>query len=204
MRVGVDIADLAAEMYATQSVLASLFRREFAGDANQANASDEGAGGQRIDVSLFDSLLGWLSNMATDPFASAGSLERMGSRHPHIAPYQVFETVDGYAIVACASEAIWYWLCETVLRPDLLEDQRFESNERRVQNRDQLETILTDAFADATVEEVVELLRINDVPVGRIPDVLHAFEDPQVEARGLLQRVSHSTGGVIQFPGSPM
>ncbi|MFD1527140.1 CaiB/BaiF CoA transferase family protein, partial [Halolamina salina] len=92
VRVGVAVADLAAGMYATQSVLAALFRREFA---------DEG--GDRIDVALFDALLGWLSYMGTDAFASGEAPERMGSRHPNIAPYQAFEAADGYVVVACGS-----------------------------------------------------------------------------------------------------
>ncbi|MBP1987355.1 CaiB/BaiF CoA transferase family protein [Halolamina salifodinae] len=193
VRVGVAVADLAAGMYATQSILAALFRREFA---------DEG--GERIDISLFDSLLAWLSYMATDAFASGEAPERMGSRHPNIAPYQAFETADGYVVVACASEAIWYRLCEALDRPDLVDDPRFESNEKRVKNREALEAILTDTFTDSTVDEVVDLLRENDVPVGRIRNVLEAFDDPQVDARGMLQEVSHPTAGEVQLPGSPM
>jgi len=193
VRVGVAVADLAAGMYATQSILAALFRREFAGE-----------GGDRIDVALFDALLGWLSYMATDGFASGEAPERMGSRHPNIAPYQAFETADGYVVVACASQAIWYRLCQALDRPEIVDDPRFETNEKRVENRDELASILTDAFADDTVDEVVDLLRANDVPVGRIRDVLEAFDDPQAEARGMRQRVSHPTAGEIELPGSPM
>jgi crotonobetainyl-CoA:carnitine CoA-transferase CaiB-like acyl-CoA transferase len=193
VRVGVAVADLAAGMYATQSILAALFRREFA---------DEG--GDRVDISLFDSLLAWLSYMGTDAFASGEAPERMGSRHPNIAPYQAFETADDYVVVACASEAIWYRLCEALDRPDLVDDPRFETNEKRVENREAVETILTEAFADRTVDEVVDLLQANDVPVGRIRDVLEAFDDPQVDARGMKQAVAHPTAGEVELPGSPM
>ena len=193
VRVGVAVADLAAGMYAAQSVLATLFRREFA---------DEG--GDRIDIALFDALLAWLSYMATDGFASGEAPRRMGSRHPNIAPYQAFEAADGYVVVACASEAIWYRLCEALDRPDLVDDSRFETNEKRVDNRDELESILTDAFADHTVDGTVDLLREHDVPVGRIRDVLAAFDDPQAEARGMRQRVTHPTAGEMELPGSPM
>ncbi|GAB7093599.1 CaiB/BaiF CoA-transferase family protein [Halolamina litorea] len=197
VRVGVAVADLAAGMYAAQSVLAALFQREFADDGEEKT-------GDRIDVALFDALLAWLSYMATDGFASGEAPGRMGSRHPNIAPYQAFETADGYVVVACASEAIWYRLCEALDRPELFEDPRFETNEKRVENREELEATLTDAFADSTVDEVVELLRENDVPVGRIRDVLEAFDDPQAEARGMYQRVPHPTAGEVQLPGSPM
>ncbi|WP_079978625.1 CaiB/BaiF CoA transferase family protein [Halolamina sediminis] len=204
VRVGVAVADLAAGMYATQSVLAALFRREFDGGADRAGAPDAEKTGDRIDVALFDALLGWLSYMGTDAFASGEPPERMGSRHPNIAPYQAFEAADGYVVVACASQAIWYRLCEALDRPDLVDDPRFETNERRVDNREELESILTDAFADRSVDEVVDLLRTNDVPVGRIRDVLEAFDDPQAEARGMVQRVTHPTAGEIELPGSPM
>jgi crotonobetainyl-CoA:carnitine CoA-transferase CaiB-like acyl-CoA transferase len=193
VRVGVAMADLASGMYATQSILAALFRREFA---------DEG--GDRIDISLFDSLVGWLTYMATDTFASGDPPGRMGSRHPNIAPYQAYEAADGYVVVACASEAIWYRFCEALDRPDLVDDSRFERNEKRVENRDALEAEVASELGDRSVDELIATFRNNDVPVGRIRDIAEVFEDPQVEARGMLQRVSHPTAGEMQLPGSPM
>ena len=193
VRVGVAMADLASGMYATQSILAALFRREFAGD-----------GGDRVDISLFDSLVGWLTYMATDTFASGEPPGRMGSRHPNIAPYQAFEAADGYVVVACASEAIWYRFCEALNRPDLVEDPLFERNEKRVENREKLEAEVAAELGDKTVDELVETFRDNDVPVGRIRNIAEVFDDPQIEARDMLQRVSHPTAGEMQLPGSPM
>jgi len=193
VRVGVAMADLASGMYATQSILAALFRREFAGD-----------GGDRIDISLFDSLVGWLTYMATDTFASGEPPGRMGSRHPNIAPYQAFDAADGYVVVACASEAIWYRFCEALNRPDLVDDARFERNEKRVENRDALEAEVTGELGNRKVDELIEIFRDNDVPVGRIRDIEEVFEDPQIEARDMLQRVTHPTAGEMQLPGSPM
>ena len=193
VRVGVAMADLASGMYATQSILAALFRREFAGD-----------GGDRIDISLFDSLVGWLTYMATDTFASGEPPTRMGSRHPNIAPYQAFEAADGYVVVACASEAIWYRFCEALDRPELVDDPRFEVNEKRVANRDALEAEVDSELGERTVDDLIDTFRAHDVPVGRIRDIAAVFEDPQIEARGMLQRVSHPTAGEMQLPGSPM
>lgn len=193
VRVGVAMADLASGMYATQSILAALFRREFA---------DEG--GERIDISLFDSIVGWLTYMATDTFASGEPPGRMGSRHPNIAPYQAYEAADGYMVVACASEAIWYRFCEALDRPDLVADERFENNERRVENRDALEAVVADELGDRSVDELISTFRDHDVPVGRIRNIAEVFEDPQIEARDMLQRVSHPTAGEMQLPGSPM
>jgi len=204
VRVGVAMADLASGMYATQSILAALFRREFAGGADRADAPDAAKSGERIDISLFDSLVGWLTYMATDTFASGEPPTRMGSRHPNIAPYQAYEAADGYIVVACASEAIWYRFCEALDRPDLAADERFETNERRVEHRDALERAVADELGDSAVDDLVSLFRDHDVPVGRIRNIAEVFEDPQVEAREMLQRVPHPTAGEMQLPGSPM
>jgi crotonobetainyl-CoA:carnitine CoA-transferase CaiB-like acyl-CoA transferase len=205
VRVGVAMADLASGMYATQSILAALFRREFGGDADRAGASDDVVTtGERIDISLFDSLVGWLTYMATDTFASGEPPSRMGSRHPNIAPYQAYEAADGYVVVACASEAIWYRFCEALNRPDLPADERFETNERRVENRDALEVEVADELGDRPVDELITTFRAHDVPVGRIRNIAEVFEDPQIEARNMLQHVSHPTAGKMQLPGSPM
>ncbi|MEF8801094.1 MAG: CaiB/BaiF CoA-transferase family protein [Halolamina sp.] len=193
VRVGVAMADLASGMYATQSILAALFRREFANE-----------GGERIDIALFDSIVGWLTYMATDTFASGEPPGRMGSRHPNIAPYQAYEAADGYIVVACASEAIWYRFCEALDRPDLAADERFENNERRVENRDALERDVAEELRDTTVDELLTMFRDHDVPVGRIRDIAEVFDDPQVEARNMRQSVTHPTAGEMQLPGSPM
>lgn len=193
VRVGVAMADLASGMYAAQSVLAALFRREFAD-----------AGGERVDISLFDSLVGWLTYMATNTFASGSPPGRMGSRHPNITPYQAYEAKDGYVVVACASEHIWYRFCEALDRPDLVDDERFATNEVRVENRDELEAIVSDAFVDQSVESVLDLLGEHDVPAGKIHDLQEVFDLPQVEARDMLQRIPHPTAGEVQLPGCPM
>lgn len=193
VRVGVAMADLASGMYATQAVLGALFRREFAD-----------AGGERIDISLFDSIVGWLTYMGTNTFASGSPPGRMGSRHPNIAPYQAYEAADGYVVVACASEAIWYRFCEALDRPGLVDDARFATNELRVEHREELEALVAGAVADEPVESVLETLRSHDVPAGKIHDLAEVFALPQVEARGMRQRVAHPTAGEMQLPGCPM
>lgn len=197
VRVGVAMADLASGMYATQAILAALFRREFA-------SGDDAGVGERVDISLFDSIVGWSTYMGTNTFASGTPPGRMGSRHPNIAPYQAYEAADGYVVVACASEAIWYRFCEALDRPDLVDDERFATNEVRVENREELERMVSEAFADESVESVLETLEAHDVPAGKIHDLAEVFDLPQIEARNMRQRVPHPTAGEMQLPGCPM
>jgi len=193
VRVGVAIADIAAGMYATQSILASLFRREFAE-----------AGGDRIDISLFDSIVAWQTYMASYYFATGDPPERMGSRHPTIAPYQAFPTEDSFVVVACASENLWPKLCRALDRPDLVDDDRFATNEDRVTNREALESELAAEIAEFTTADIVDQLRDHDVPASPVNDMADVFDHQQVHARDMRQSVTHPVAGTVEMPGNPM
>ena len=193
VRIGVALADVGAGMYATQAILAALLEREL-GDGR----------GQKIDVSLLDGQAAWTSYMATNYFASGEPPGRMGSKHPNIVPYQAFETSDGYVVVACSSDSFWPPLCKALDRPDLLADERFETNEGRVRNRETLDRELSETFAAMTTAEATATLEEHDVPASRVRDVSEVFADPQIEARGMVAEAEHPTAGTVKFPGSPM
>ena len=193
VRIGVALADIGAGMYATQAILAALLEREL-GDGT----------GQKIDVSLLDGQAAWTSYMAANYFASGEPPGRMGSKHPNIAPYQAFETTDGYVVVACASDAFWPRLCEALDRPDLLADERFETNEKRVRNRDALDPALDAAFGALTTGDAIDRLGDYGVPASRVRDTAEVFDDPQLAARDMVAEFDHPTAGPMRVPGSPM
>jgi crotonobetainyl-CoA:carnitine CoA-transferase CaiB-like acyl-CoA transferase len=195
VRVGVAIADIGAAMYATQAVLAALLEREL--------GSGDGRG-QKVDVSLLDGQVAWMSYMAQSYLATGDPPGRMGSRHPTIAPYQAFETADGYAVVAVASEAIWERFCAALDRPDLAADDRFATNTDRVEHREALEAELDPEFATRETGAVLDLLSAHDVPASDVRDMADVFSNPQVRARGMLREVEHPTAGTVRLPGSPM
>jgi crotonobetainyl-CoA:carnitine CoA-transferase CaiB-like acyl-CoA transferase len=192
VRVGVAIADIGAGMYATQSILAALLAREL-----------RDAGGQKIDVSLLDAQAAWMSYMATNYFASGEIPGKMGSAHPTIVPYQAFETRDGYVVVAAASEKLWRAFCRAIDREDLVEDDRFAKNADRVENREELVPILEAELEELTTEEAVGLLTDYDVPARAVNDMADVFSHPQIEARGMIDAITHPDGD-IEIPASPM
>jgi crotonobetainyl-CoA:carnitine CoA-transferase CaiB-like acyl-CoA transferase len=193
VRVGVAIADIGAGMYATQAVLAALLEREI-GDA----------GGQKIDVSLLDGQVAWMTYMASNYFATGDPPGRMGSKHPTIAPYQAFETSDGHVVVAVASENIWPRFCEALGREDLADDDRFEANADRVNNREILDALLEDEIASHTTQAFLDAMDDHGVPASEVRDLEDVFDDPHVRARGMRQSVEHPTAGEVEMPGSPM
>jgi CoA:oxalate CoA-transferase len=193
VRVGVAIADIGAGMFATQAILAALFEREL-GDGT----------GQKVDVSLLDGQVAWMSYMATNYFATGEPPGRMGTKHPTIAPYQAYETADGYVVVAVASENIWPRFCAAIDCPDLAEDDRFAKNADRVNNRESLDDIVAPRLADRTTAEWLDVFESHDVPAGRVKDMADIFEDEQVRARGMRASVQHPTAGTVEMPGPPM
>jgi crotonobetainyl-CoA:carnitine CoA-transferase CaiB-like acyl-CoA transferase len=128
----------------------------------------------------------------------------MGSKHPNIAPYQAFETQDGYVVVAVGSESLWPNFCRAIDREDLIEDPRFETNSKRVSNRDELDPLLAAEIGSYTTEEVLELFDKQGLPASRVRNMEDIFDDPQVQARNMHQSVDHPTAGEVEMPGSPM
>ena len=134
-RVGVSVADLSTGLNAALAITQALYR-----------AARTGVGAH-LSTSLFSSLADWM----TVPYlqlASTGSPPaRVGLAHPSIAPYAGFESADGTVVlVAVQSDREWGVLCRQVLnREDLVDDERFATNEQRVRNRP-----LTDAFVAET------------------------------------------------------
>ena len=100
-RVGVSVADIACGMYAHAGILQALFQRERTGE------------GSAIAVSLFDSLADWMTVPLLHYDYGGKAPERVGLRHPSIAPYGAFVTADGkQVVISIQNEREWRNLCQ--------------------------------------------------------------------------------------------
>jgi crotonobetainyl-CoA:carnitine CoA-transferase CaiB-like acyl-CoA transferase len=131
MKVGVGVADVVCGLYAATAILAALRQR----DASQD--------GQYIDISLADTQVSWLVNAGTNYLMSKKEQPRLGNAHPNIVPYQVFEASDGYLIVAAGNDAQFKRFCDILKRPDLANNDKFNKNIARIENREELIKILS-------------------------------------------------------------
>src|SRR5256886_13598656 len=130
MRVSVPVADIAAGHYASTAILAALSKRLITGH------------GDYIDISLFDSIVSWLSYLATYYFATGKEPKRMGSAHPSIVPYQAFMCKDREIIIAIGNDQQFQRLCRSLGLDRLSEERRIRTHPSRVRNRQQLVPIL--------------------------------------------------------------
>ncbi len=188
-KVGVAVVDVTTGLYATTAVLAALNHRHSSGQ------------GQHVDVSLLDSQIGWLVNIAQNYLATGQPPGRFGNAHPSLVPYETFETSDGHIVLAIGSDDQFRKFVDMAGRRDLWEDQRFQTNQGRVERRTELLPIIRQLMTTRSSSDWLEsCLKIN-VPAGPINTIDTVLEMPQVKARKMVQTVEHKTAGEIKILG---
>lgn len=192
VKVGLPMTDLITAMWGAFGVVSALYRRERVGE------------GEYIDLGMLEATLPWLTKQAGKVFADE-SPQRMGTKDPVLAPYQTFETEDGYINVACLNQKLWRELCKALDRPDLVADERFETNADRVEHMDELEDELERTLHSRPTDEWIEILAENaGVPAGPVFDVEEALENPQTEARDAVTELSHPDLGTVPVIEHPL
>ena len=163
LRVGVALIDALCGSWATIGVLAALQARERTGE------------GQLLEVSLMDTALAGLLNQAST-FLNAGIVgQRVGNRHPALAPYETFAASDRDFVLAGGNDAIFARMCAVIGRPELAVDERYATNAARLEHRESLAEELAAVFATAPAGEWVLRLTDAGVPAGPINDIAQAF-----------------------------
>ena len=195
-KVGVAISDVTTGMLGAVAILAALDGRDRPGSPAHGR-------GQRIDVSLFESTLAWLTNQAQNAFVTGRSPGRRGNAHPNIVPYETFATADGEIAVGVGSERQWPRFCAALGLDALAADPRFATNGDRVAHRDELRPILAARIRSDTSAVWLATLGAAEIPAGPINDVLGALRHPQAVARGTVVELEHPVLGRISQVGPP-
>jgi formyl-CoA transferase len=190
-RVGVPIVDITSGMFAATAILAALRARDQTGE------------GQLVDISLLDTGVALLANVASNYLVGGAEPRRLGNAHPNIAPYEAFRARDRWFALAAANQRQWATLCQVMGRPDLRDDPRFATNGARVANRPALVDALGEVFAARDADEWLADLREAGLPCGPINAVPDVFEHPQAQARGLALAAEHPTAGPVRLTGFP-
>ncbi|MHC4341443.1 MAG: CaiB/BaiF CoA transferase family protein [Planctomycetota bacterium] len=192
VKVGVAITDVVTGVHACGSILASLFWRERTGE------------GQFVDLSLLDTQVASLANIASNYLVGGKEAQRWGTAHESIVPYQVFPTSTRPIAVAVANRKLWVNFCNLVERPEWIDDPRFLSNPKRVENRDVLLPLVADVLAKKSCAEWMGLFVKAAIPCGPVNDMQSLFADPQLLHREMLAEVPHPTIGALRLAGIPV
>jgi len=192
VKCGPPVTDITAGLLAAMGVLAATIERNKTGK------------GQRVDTSLFEAGITqtfWQSAIA---LATGVSPTPMGSAHPLNAPYEAFQTADGWLTLGASSQVVWQRLPDVLGLPELLSDSRFLQNEDRMAHRAELADALAAAFKKRSTNDWLERLDAASVPAGPVLSVGEMLADPQTKAREMLIGTEHQRLGPVPTIGFPV
>jgi crotonobetainyl-CoA:carnitine CoA-transferase CaiB-like acyl-CoA transferase len=167
-RAGTSLVDMGAGMWAALGVLAALRKLEMTGE------------GSHVRVSLEDTGLAWMAYHLMGVEACGAVPRAMGSGLGMIAPYRAFPTRDGHLMIAAGTDALFRRCCQALELPEMGKDPRFQTNADRVEHREILEDLLTEATLGYARSDLEERLTRVGVPCAPIRDAGEVARDPLV------------------------
>jgi crotonobetainyl-CoA:carnitine CoA-transferase CaiB-like acyl-CoA transferase len=188
---GVALVDVCTGMLASNSILGALVARSRTGR------------GQHLELSLFETSLFMLANVASNYLAAGRDGGRYGNGHPSIVPYTTYPARDGMLAVAVGNDAQFAKFAQAIGHAEWAADTRFARNKDRVAHRAALDSLIADTLKTNDAAAWIEKLKAAGVPCGRINSVKQALDDPQTAARGMVETVEHPTVGALKLIGTP-
>jgi formyl-CoA transferase len=189
VRVGIPIADLSAGIFCAQGILLALLEREVSGK------------GQWVQTSLLAAQIAMLDFQAARWLIAHEVPKQAGNDHPTSIPTGVFRTKNGYINIASAGDEIYRRLCRALGRQELADDPDYATGAARSANRARLNPAIEAITRQEDSAHWIERLNAAGVPCGPIYAIDEVFADPQVEALGIAQGVTHPVLGPIELVG---
>ncbi|HJO59180.1 MAG TPA: CoA transferase [SAR202 cluster bacterium] len=184
------LIDRITSLHATVGALAALWEREISGE------------GQAIDVSLADT--GFTVNEIPltaylgDGYITERSTSYGGADNPLGGMY---ETSDGFVIIAAGNNNIWKRMCEAIDKPEWLTDDRFISRASRAENGAAINDVLSIWFSERKMKDVVDYLSGFSIPCAPVNSVAQAAQESHLHERGILMEVPDPIAGKIHVAG---
>lgn len=192
-KVGPSVADNVTGIYLCVGVLMALYNREKTGI------------GQTVDVAMLDTIFTLLENSIIVNTMTGVIPERQGNIDPSIAPFDIYEVQDGYVAVGVGNDKLWAKFCNLMDKPELINDERFRTNDLRCQNYlPDLKNIIVDWIKVKYKKELEEVFDKAGIPCGPVLNMKEAIEHPHIKAREMMVNIEHPTIGKMYFQGVPI
>jgi crotonobetainyl-CoA:carnitine CoA-transferase CaiB-like acyl-CoA transferase len=185
VRNGVPFGDLVGPLFGVIGAVSALYARERTGR------------GQHVDVALLGALTSLVATEPWDTMERAGIAMRTGNVVPRLAPFGIFKTLDGDVALCAPSDAFALSVFEVLGAPELAEDERFSSRDRRVRNAAELHGMIAEWAAAKTSAEAIAALVERGVPAAPVRDTATAVRDPRMLRRGETTLLSHPELGPV-------
>jgi formyl-CoA transferase/CoA:oxalate CoA-transferase len=186
------VADILAGQFASQAILAALYERERTGK------------GAHIEVSLLEALLFAMPSQSMGCLLTGSSPPPQGTNTAMIAPYQLLQCRDAALAVAVPNERIWRRFCDALGRPEWADEDRYRTNQRRIENRALLVEQIEAVMQERTSAEWQAILARHQVPCGPLLSVAEVFGLPQMQARDNVVTVEHPVAGPLPLLRNPI
>lgn len=193
-RSGNAMGDMLGGMNLVIGILAALHARQRTGE------------GQRIDISLVDSVAASLENAYIRYFESGKIPERTGNAYASIAPYDTYQAKDGYVIIGCGNQKLYEKLCRDILHMEwMITDERFLTVPLRVKNNKIQKKYIEEWTGERNVDEIVDLILANGIPAAPIYNVAQITENEHIaKAREMFIDIHHPVIGDMTVNGNPV
>lgn len=185
-KAGISVGDIAAGMYAYSGILSSIIKRSQTGK------------GDVLDISMLEALGEWMGYPMYYSMYGDTEPKRTGAQHATIYPYGPFATQSGETVFfAIQNEREWANFCEKVLnQPDLATDDRYNSNSKRVENKEHLKLIIEEALQQKTLDEVMQDLEDNKIANAQLKNMNQFADHQQLKERERWMEVETPVGTV--------
>ena len=192
-RTGTAIADILAALFCTIGILSSLHARNIYGK------------GQKIDIALVDSIVSAIGTILQFYLVEKRIPKRSGNKYDFIAPYEAFMAKDGWFVLGVGNDNLWKKFCYSINRRDLINDERFKTNAKRIKHNRELAEIIGHWTANYTVQEIISMLEEDGIPAAPINNLEQIVNDPHIAiAREMIQRIVHPIAGEVKIIGNPI
>ena len=171
------LADSFAGLFGLFALMFAIYYRDVVGSGK----------GQVIDVSIWEGLYSMVGPNAAIYDLTGKILERVGNRAFTSAPRNCYQTRDNrWVAIAGATQTTAARFFNAIGKPELINDPRFNTNENRIKNVEALDAIIGGWFKSRTLDEILEVLKTNEVPVGPVMDIQDIIKDPHARHRNMV------------------
>lgn len=192
-RTGTPIGDVLGGLSLTIGVLGALVNKQKTGE------------GEKVDISLVDSVVSAMTNINMIYLASGKVPERIGNRYESTYPYDSFKTKDGSVIIGAGNDKLFTLLCKEMGKPELVSDPRFAAVKDRVANHVVMKEIVEGWTKQQTVDEVADRLTAIGVPSCPINTLDRVVEDPQIAGdRNMFPEIDHPLAGKMRLTNNQL
>ncbi len=191
-RVGTSIADISSGLTLAIGILSALHKR------------DKTGAGSAIDISMMDVVASILENAIVRYTATGAVPGRIGNQHPSITPFDSFHAQDGWVIIAVGNDSLWKRFCQATDMAELVNDSRFETNEKRTLHYSQLQVIIARWVGRNTVSFILDLLKRAGVPASSVNTVSELVANSNMDYRNMVVEVKQPYAGNVKIANTPL